>query len=51
MFVRSYLGVVVALIPCTLCTYLLVSGHYDSAQPWLEVCWSRSSRLYSFESG
>jgi len=36
MFVRSYLGVLVALILCTICTYLLVSGHYDHAKPWID---------------
>jgi predicted Co/Zn/Cd cation transporter (cation efflux family) len=36
MFVRSYVGVVVALILCTLCTYLLVSGHYDGAKRWID---------------
>ena len=35
MFVRSYLGVAAVLILCTLYTYLLVSGHYDVAKPWI----------------
>jgi hypothetical protein len=30
------LGVAAVLILCTLCTYLLVSGHYDGAKPWIE---------------
>ena len=36
MFVRSYLGVAAVLILCTLFTYLLVSGHYDSATAWID---------------
>jgi len=36
MFVRSYFGVVVALVLCTLFTYLLVSGHYAAATPWID---------------
>ena len=36
MFVRGYLGVAAVLILCTLYTYLLLSGHYDAAKPWID---------------
>jgi hypothetical protein len=36
MFVRSYRGVIAALVICALFLNLLVSGHSDAARPWID---------------
>jgi predicted Co/Zn/Cd cation transporter (cation efflux family) len=36
MFLRSYFGVVTALLLIALGTYLLVSGHYAAVNPWID---------------
>ena len=36
MFLRSYFGVVIALLFIALSTYLLVIGHYAAAKPWID---------------
>lgn len=36
MFIRSYFGVVVALLLITLFSYLSISGHYGDARRWID---------------
>jgi len=37
MFLWSYRDVAVVLILCALYTYLLISGHYAAAKPWIDA--------------
>ena len=36
MFVWSYRGVVIALLLCTLFSYLTIKGRYGDAKPWID---------------
>jgi predicted Co/Zn/Cd cation transporter (cation efflux family) len=36
MFVWSYRGVVIALLVIGLALFLLASGHYAAAKPWID---------------
>jgi hypothetical protein len=35
MFIRSYRGVVLALLFIVLYSYLIISGHFSAAEPWI----------------
>jgi hypothetical protein len=37
MFLFSYRGVAFVLLLIALCSYLLISGHYGMAQPWINA--------------
>jgi hypothetical protein len=36
MFIRSYAGVIAALVICALFLNLLASAHYGAAAPWID---------------